>query len=677
MVNNGEFYLSREDNYIGENKPFPAEIYKKPQEENPLGKEAADNGREITTLQKKRARAKNGDGSAKSLVDRIFNSIKGVATTATVAVSAIVVTTTVITGAMNVEMSSIDVGSDYIEAQLEISDIGDDGCFAVLTASGELVEETEITEDGVHTVRFEGLLPECEYTLSVVSRSTVLGETVHLAEKLQTEKRQEYEPDPPEPPPDSYTGNLVLPDIGTAAIDWRTGEMTLPIQFEKIGDSFYYRLVVSDTDGNELQEIRGDDSITATVNITADVDEYKFTFEIYGVGESEVKLIASQELGTRTVARPTAEILGVSLVGQNLARVSFSLANADGLAIYIPFGEEGLAITAGQHSIECGYIDVSLPDTAMEISITPIITVDGYELTLDSFTHVFETNLELEAIVDISTGTKGIKFYLKALTNAAYYLHVVNTDTGEEMNLDFYGGFASMEYSEDALLNLSAYLTNDEGERLSNEVSLTVNTTAPTEPSDYIMNYKNPSEVGVTYNEDGTINVYVYTDFESEDESYYSRITLGEYTAVTRDKVTVFRGLPNTSYSINYSVCFERDGQTYMAMTVTPSGMVNESYLSIGYELIGDTLTMTVYDESVINLDSITVTALNGEQITLSAGDFTLDEYENRVATVTFATAPELVTVNAQVCPFARGLELIEEFEGSVYTEYTEEIFPY
>ena len=326
--------------------------------------------------------------------------------------------------------------------------------------------------------------------------------------------------------------------------------------------------------------------------------------------------------------------------------------------------------------MERGYIDVALPDTAMEISITPIITVDGYELTLDSYTHVFETNLELEAVVNLSTYTKSIDFYIKALTNGAYYLHVVNTDTGEAWDVSFFNGVASMEYGEDALLNLTAYLTNDDGERLSNEVSLTVNTATPEELSDYVMNYKNPSEVGVTYNADGTINVYVYTDFESEDESYYARVMLGGYTVITRDKVTVFKGLPNTSYSICYSVCFERGGQNYTAMSVTPSGMVNESYLSIGYELIGDTLTVTVYDTSIIDLDSITVISLSGEQITLSAGDFALDEYDNLVASVRFESPPELVTLHAMVCPFASGLDRVEELEGSIYTEYTQEIYP-
>ena len=32
-MNNSEFYTSREDNYIGENKAFPAEIYRKVIEE--------------------------------------------------------------------------------------------------------------------------------------------------------------------------------------------------------------------------------------------------------------------------------------------------------------------------------------------------------------------------------------------------------------------------------------------------------------------------------------------------------------------------------------------------------------------------------------------------------------------------------------------------------------------
>ena len=128
-VNNGEFYTSREHNYVGENKSFPAEIYRKTAEENSLGRESADCGKEVTVLQEKKAGAKRTAGSsAKTLVDKVFKSLKGIATTAAVSVSAVVVTTTVMTNTMSADLISLDVGSDYVEYEVEISDMEGEEC---------------------------------------------------------------------------------------------------------------------------------------------------------------------------------------------------------------------------------------------------------------------------------------------------------------------------------------------------------------------------------------------------------------------------------------------------------------------------------------------------------------------------------------------------------------------
>ena len=193
-MNNGEFYLSREENYIGENKRFPAEIYKKVIEDNPLGKEKADLGKEITTLQEKK-RIKGKEKDSRGFVEKVFKSIKSVATTATVATSAIVITSTIITSSISANLVNLDVGSNYIEYEIEISDINDENCFLVVSGTDEAITEKEIQENGVYKGRVEGLKPEWEYTISVVSRDNVLGEITHFQHKLQTQKHTEYAPD--------------------------------------------------------------------------------------------------------------------------------------------------------------------------------------------------------------------------------------------------------------------------------------------------------------------------------------------------------------------------------------------------------------------------------------------------------------------------------------------------
>ena len=113
-MNNGEFYSGSEYNSVCEYAYFPAEVYKKPKEENKSGNESAELGKESTSLQPK-IKPKGSAGGAKTLIDKIFNSIKTVATTATVAVTAVVITTTFVTNAPNVDLRSLDCGANYVE----------------------------------------------------------------------------------------------------------------------------------------------------------------------------------------------------------------------------------------------------------------------------------------------------------------------------------------------------------------------------------------------------------------------------------------------------------------------------------------------------------------------------------------------------------------------------------
>ena len=309
-MNNGEYYVSREDNYVGENKSFPAEIYRKVIEENSLGRETADRGREITTLQKRSgAEKRNKDGSNKTLIDKVFNSVKSIATTATVAVSAIVVSSTVMANTVNAELVDIDVGSDYVEYEMQISDMGEkDDCFVIVSSPSETIHESEIYENGLQSARIEGLNPEWEYTLSVVSRDGIVGDITCFQHKFQTEKHQEYAPDPP---PESYNGAYEIPDINNAAVDWSEKQMALPIVFENVDGKYFYRLRVTRENGALHRLIEGRESSIELIDISDEIDTYNFVFEIYGLGTNEEKLIISHDLGMRELARPTARVTDI------------------------------------------------------------------------------------------------------------------------------------------------------------------------------------------------------------------------------------------------------------------------------------------------------------------------------------------------------------------------------
>lgn len=700
-MNNGEFYSSKEYNYIGENKPFPAEIYKKPSEENSLGGELGDTGREITTLQKTDRQKKNSRRARlNNPIDKLFNSVKSITTGATVAVSAIAITATVVTGnilpgldlfgkdtpsteppvippvvdvqpSLTVELIGLNAGIGFVEYEIKTENIGEEGCFVIITApSGEQISE-QITENGIHSLKADGLQPDTDYTLHVVSRDGLAEQTVHLEASFKTLKEEPGE----EPPPDSYTGVYELPEIDLENINWNEKQLDVPVIFEKIGEKYYYNLIVCDADGSELQTIRGDGDMTAVIDIIDGIDGYKFTFEIYGVGQSEERLIESHDLGTFDVKRPKVTVGNVSLVGYNRVGIGLDIQNADGVSLRFDFSDgKYLDRPLTSAEIAAEYVELKLPETAISFTVTPTLTKGGYTLKQEPTEKVIENNLEIDTLVYIDGQYMSIELYIRGLTNGASYLHVIS-DAEDIDTQDYYvfDGYATVYFKTREQKTLRVYLTDDTGARLSNEVQITLDTSMPQSVPNYTLNYTNPGDARVTYNTDGTVNIYVTTGFACEDSSYYCRVNFGNNAVKTRDNSAVARNLPNTSYPLKYSVCFERDGIEYAVYTVVPSGAVNEVYYGLDAFVEENILTLIVENPEIVDMSNITAVTSDGRQIRINESDFTADDYGSLIATMGVDGQPEWVTVRFMISP--DDIE-IEGADGSVYIPYTIEIYP-
>ncbi len=182
-----EFYCSKEYNRTTEYQHFPAEIYIKPKEENTSGKEHADLGKEITTLQKSKKVEKKSNKDKQGLVDKIFNSLKGVAITSSVAVVAIVGTTTLISTPPKVELLDLTCGTNYVEYEISIDEIKPDAQYSILiSTTNEKSIEFPVENDGTYKNKVEGLKPKWEYSLSFISVDEYLGNVTYFEKKFQT-----------------------------------------------------------------------------------------------------------------------------------------------------------------------------------------------------------------------------------------------------------------------------------------------------------------------------------------------------------------------------------------------------------------------------------------------------------------------------------------------------------
>jgi hypothetical protein len=212
---------------------------------------------------------------------------------------------------------------------------------------------------------------------------------------------------------------------------------------------------------------------------------------------------------------------------------------------------------------------------------------------------------------------------------------------------------------------------------LSNTVEITVDTSIEKPDPQYNFIYYNPSDVTVTYNEDGTVNMYIPTQFESDDESVYYQITYGERRYISREAIARIENIPDESYPLTYDVCVDIDGAQYSIYRVSPSGAANESWVYFNNELNGNTLTLS-FDKDLLFLDlnSVKLVSDKGEEMLLSEGDFVYnDEYGEYEITVEFATAPEQVTVSFMANPFYGDFDTIDGYAGNVRKIFEETVY--
>ncbi len=578
-MNNGEFYRSNEYNATSEYQHFPAEAYVPLKEENGCGNELADLGKETTTLQPKpREIPKSGDGT-KTLIDRIFGSVRSVATAATVAVTSVVVTTTFITGAPEAELVSLECGDAYVEYQMEISGLQEDSAYAIVVSTSNEEDRTvEVQGDGTYCNRIEGLKPDWEYTLSLVCYDTALGDVNYFEVKFQTLKHNVQQPlPPPEPEPEPEPQPIPQVTVTEAGI----------------------------------------------------------------VGINEIQLyFTHQDLPAN-------------------GTVEFDLR-------YGEWSADKVVATA--KDVENGYVTVCVESAAV-LTVTPTVVVkDGeneVKTTCERYEVAFEETLAVQAMVGLYSGT--VTFYPIGLTNGAEYLCVTSSVAPDAPELLSIEGAVPTWYTAIGEITYTLYLTNTEGDVLSNEVSITVDTSEAVPTPDYHFVCLNPGDVSVTYNDDGTVNLYINTQFQSDNKDVYYQITVGGIRYVSRDKIAVLEGLPDQSYALQYDICVDVDGAPYSIFHETPSGMANEPYFYLNSSLTEKTLSLQLYKEAQhLDLNNVVLISENGEEIVLTEADFAYnEEYGTYDVVAQFEQAPAYVTVRVMGNPYHDGLEDVENYVGN------------
>jgi hypothetical protein len=260
-----------------------------------------------------------------------------------------------------------------------------------------------------------------------------------------------------------------------------------------------------------------------------------------------------------------------------------------------------------------------------------------------------------------------VNLYPTALTCGAEYLLVTSSLDPENPELLWLDGVVQMWYSTEDVITYSVCLSNDNGDVLSNEVQITVDTTVTAPTVDYNLVAENPGDVSVTYNDDGTVNIYIRTQFECENEDVFAQVTVGTMRYSSRDKVMRIENIPDESYALRYDVCMEIDGQLYSIFSTVPSGMVNEPIFYTDAQLTDKVLTVRIYkDANHADLNTVRIVTSTGEEIILSESDFLYnDEYGSYDAVAELAEYAEEAVIYVMANPYYNGLDDIDDYIGN------------
>lgn len=166
------------------------------------------------------------------------------------------------------------------------------------------------------------------------------------------------------------------------------------------------------------------------------------------------------------------------------------------------------------------------------------------------------------------------------------------------------------------------YLSNLDGEKIGTETNITVDIFGSFREylSAYTFNYKNPTDVLITYNDDGTINLYIDTSFTTEDDQIYYGI---EYSGIDgseeiyyTDAIAKYENVPIDDYAIVYRIYRKINGEIYVLDEIAVSGTTSILYyLTIENSIVMENNQLTfklenylyVFDENsfVFTLDGV------------------------------------------------------------------------
>ena len=676
---NNEYYTSNEYNSFGEYKSFPAEQYAGGVEIAVSPPEHSKKGHEYQ-YEKPKAKKKGTAGIFKRLADKLTSTTRSIATAVACVGAAAVVTAMVIFNIAapfpECEMRELYAGNDYVRYGAELSSFSEDVDYSLVIENSYHSFEFDVENEGTHRGLVTGLKPGLEYTIALVGKHNGNNQTYYEKQFYTTNS------DTPEA---VFDVSLSKNEDNALSAEY---SVYLSDTYEKVENPYLEltqngNVIYTDNnlkDGFFKGAIESLPTGNSTLVLAGDIDGVGAI-----IGKYEIKGL---DIPVEPDERLPLALSPIRLVGVNLAGVDL-LANRDAL---LELGAEEIwvrIIADGVIADEYSYaIDEVRAKSDIEFQITPSYSTVNVVVTAYNADTV--SVFEAEQDIVLSQGVTGelyvnlydvpsVNLSLKGVLPSDSVLVVTDQTNGTETEYAVYDSMynrMNSQFSWDTGNGQVTYtycIKNGNGEILFEGEAFEVDFTI--EKSLYQISYQNPGDALITYNDDGTINVYIPVEFSSDDLDVYYEITLGTYIYTSKDYYFVAESIPNTTYALIYRVCKDVNGVKYVMGRTYPSGTVNEVYKPNVSADITDT-TVHVYFEATnqYDFDGTYIVTSSGEEFTVSGEDVTYDALNDRYAlTLSLESPCDEIVVRVKAAHISTlALERLEGIEkkGSLYTEW-------
>lgn len=638
-----EYYSAGEYKRFDEHRVFKAELYNKAKEIAPTGKEESRQGHEYKPDTRSRKKERGSSNPFKRLIEKMTTSASSVATTVVstvvAAVAAVTVCVNVFAPRPDFEVTSLEAGNDYVEYCVQLGKLDENIEYSLVVENSYHSFEQEVEKGGEHQGLVTGLKPGLAYDLTLVGR-TENGESEYYQERFYTTNT-----DTPGAVFDIFLSQGEKKD--TADITYSVyvsdaygvvQDYYLEIENEgvayhtdkKITEGFFKGMALNVPWGESTVRIKGTINGTETV-----IGEYTVV--------NSITPKPSPPVIDPPVEEPPVEEQYVEL----LAELTPAGVNAYYIDYYYKRMLHGGVATMYIHYIspmdekveerelyyeltefwEQEYLEI--PGGCTEVKVRIAITEKNE--TGDPVV-VFETGKSYEIpeeasitpLVDISSGWTYLDIYGSLPQDAI--VEIIDTSGGEMRQYPVYDGYyiSRVEWENGVgAVEYTYRIVNSTGDTLNSGGTFTADYGVVA--GKYDLNYRNPNDAVVTYNDDGTMNVYLYVDFASDDAELYCEITLDKAYRLT-GSLLVAEDIRAGEYGIAYRVCKDIGGVKHVVGGTVPSGTVGRNiYTDISATVSGKDVTVKIAPETQCLLDKGYFVSASGEKIMLDSIDVVTD----------------------------------------------------